>query len=163
MNSKIIIPVAVIISVIVTAGIMYSIGFDQQQPQVSQVSSSPEVIDVGNSTSEFFDGTHDIRKISSQEELERIIDASAFLGGNSYDSRIGAPDIMMSGEEAMFEMDESTLELSMQTPMPAITKAESGDSEYSTTNVQVENVDEPDYIKNDSKYVYIVSKNTLSI
>ncbi len=35
--------------------------------------------------------------------------------------------------------------------------------DYSTTNVQVENVDEPDYLKNDEKYVYIVSKNTLSI
>ena len=35
--------------------------------------------------------------------------------------------------------------------------------DYSTTNVQVENVDEPDYLKNDAKYVYIVSQNTLSI
>ena len=42
-------------------------------------------------------------------------------------------------------------------------KSESGGSEYSTTNVQVQNVDEPDYLKNDSKYVYIVSHNTLSI
>ena len=162
MNSKIIIPAAVIISAIVTAAIMYSIGFEQQQSQVSQI-SSPEVIDVNNSTSKLFDGTHTIRKISSQEELEKIIDASAFLGGNLYDSRIVAPNIMMSGEEAMFDMDESTIDSSMSTPMPAITKAESDDSEYSTTNVQVENVDEPDYIKNDSKYVYIVSKNTLSI
>ncbi|MDH3696824.1 MAG: beta-propeller domain-containing protein, partial [Nitrosopumilus sp.] len=40
---------------------------------------------------------------------------------------------------------------------------ESGGSDYSTTNVQVENVDEPDYLKNDSKYVYIVSQNTLTI
>ena len=38
-----------------------------------------------------------------------------------------------------------------------------GSDDYSTTNVQVENVDEPDYLKNDSKYVYIVSRNTLSI
>ncbi|MFB5648455.1 MAG: beta-propeller domain-containing protein, partial [Candidatus Nitrosomaritimum aestuariumsis] len=35
--------------------------------------------------------------------------------------------------------------------------------DYSTTNVQVENVDEPDYLKNDAKYVYIISQNTLSI
>jgi len=36
MSSKIIIPIAVAISVIVTAGIMYGISFDQQ-PQVSQI------------------------------------------------------------------------------------------------------------------------------
>ena len=40
---------------------------------------------------------------------------------------------------------------------------QSGTISYSTTNVQVKNVDEPDYLKNDDKYVYIVSKNTLSI
>jgi len=36
MSSKIVIPIAVAISVIVTAGIMYGISFDQQ-PQVSQI------------------------------------------------------------------------------------------------------------------------------
>ena len=35
--------------------------------------------------------------------------------------------------------------------------------DHSTTNVQVRGVDEPDYIKNDGKYVYIVDDNTLSI
>ena len=35
MSSKIIIPIAVVISVIVTAGIMYAIGFEQE-PQVVQ-------------------------------------------------------------------------------------------------------------------------------
>ena len=55
-------------------------------------------------------------------------------------------------------------------PMPEqwhmdASKAQSGSDglDYSTTNVQVENVDEPDYLKNDGKYVYIVSQNTLSI
>lgn len=35
--------------------------------------------------------------------------------------------------------------------------------EFSTTNVQVKNVDEPDYIKNDGKYLYIVNQNWLTI
>ena len=35
--------------------------------------------------------------------------------------------------------------------------------EYSTTNVQVGLVDEPDYIKTDGKYVYVVNQNTLTI
>jgi uncharacterized secreted protein with C-terminal beta-propeller domain len=65
---------------------------------------------------------------------------------------------------AMFETAES-----VGAPVPAAEPSTEdgfskvGGNEYSTTNVQVQNVDEPDYLKNDSKYVYIVSGNTLSI
>ena len=38
-----------------------------------------------------------------------------------------------------------------------------GSDIYSTTNVQVGNVDEPDFLKNDSKYTYIVSGDKLTI
>jgi len=55
MSSKIIIPIAVAISVIVTAGIMYSIGFDQQ-PQISQI-PTPEIVYVDKTVSEYFEGT----------------------------------------------------------------------------------------------------------
>jgi uncharacterized secreted protein with C-terminal beta-propeller domain len=36
-------------------------------------------------------------------------------------------------------------------------------SDFSSTNVQVKNVDEPDYLKNDGKYLYIVNQNWLTI
>jgi inhibitor of cysteine peptidase len=36
-------------------------------------------------------------------------------------------------------------------------------SDYSTTNVQVQRVDEPDFLKNDGKYVYILSGDRLTI
>jgi uncharacterized secreted protein with C-terminal beta-propeller domain len=62
-------------------------------------------------------------------------------------------------------------------PMPATTKAVSEETsgsssegsgqtssdEYSTTNVQVEGVDEADIIKNDGQYIYIISGNTVRI
>jgi inhibitor of cysteine peptidase len=35
--------------------------------------------------------------------------------------------------------------------------------DFSTTNVQVQNVDEPDYLKNDGKYLYILSGSNLTI
>ena len=155
MSSKIIIPIAVAISVIVTAGIMYSIGFDQQ-PQVSEI-PAPEIVYVDKATSEYFEGTHDIKKISSETELKDILEASAVFGGNFYDDRMFRTT--MAVEEAMV-MDSAE---SVGAPVPEASKSESGGSDYSTTNVQVENVDEPDYLKNDSKYVYIVSQNTLSI
>lgn len=68
-------------------------------------------------------------------------------------------------------------------PMPAVSEpipesmptpgdAPSGDGdantdydypEFSSTNVQVKNVDEPDYLKTDGKYIYIVNQNWLTI
>jgi len=153
MSSKIIIPIAVVISVIVTAGIMYSIDFDQ--PQVSEM-PIVDIIYVDKSVSEYFEGTHDIKKISSQEELEGILEASALFGGGFYDNRVFARDMVVN--EAVFETVSSD-----GVAVPSVAKIESGGSDYSTTNVQVANVDEPDYLKNDSKYVYIVSRNTLSI
>jgi len=155
MSSKIIIPIVVVISVIVTAGIMYSIGFDQQS-QISQI-PIPEIIYDDKSVSKYFEGTQDIKKISSQEELKNILEASALFGGIFYDNRIFTRNMAID-EAIMFEMA-----VSEGTPVPSVAKTESGGSDYSTTNVQVANVDEPDYLKNDSKYVYIVSRNTLSI
>jgi uncharacterized secreted protein with C-terminal beta-propeller domain len=153
MSSKIIIAVA--ISIIVTAGIMYAIDFDQQ-PEISQT-LTPEIIYVDKSASEFFDGTNDIKKISSQEELENILEASTLFGGNFFDDRIFTRN-MVFDEAVMLEMSGSD-----GLAVPSAAKIESGGVDYSTTNVQVANVDEPDYLKNDSKYVYIVSRNTLSI
>ena len=157
MNSKTTIPIVIIISVIATIGVMYSLGFEQQQAQISQI-PSPEIIYMNNSNLEFFEGTQEIKKISSQEELKRVIDASAVIDRNLYNTRIPMPNTMIDND-VMFEMSES----GMPTSLPTVTKTESAGGEYSTTNVQVENVDEPDYLKNDSKYVYIVSKNILSI
>jgi len=156
MNSKVMIPIAVAISVIVTAGIMYSIDFDQP-PQVSQ-KPTPEIIYTDKSVSEYFEGTNDIKKISSQEELKNILEASTLFGGGFYDNRFLTRN--MAVPEAVFEMAESD---GMAVPSSAVVKTQSGGTDYSTTNVQVANVDEPDYLKNDSKYVYIVSRNTLSI
>src|SRR3989338_4265160 len=41
--------------------------------------------------------------------------------------------------------------------------AESPASDYSTTNIQVEGVDEADFVKNDGKYIYTLTQNKLVI
>ena len=159
MNSKITIPIAIIVSVIVTAGIMFSVGYDNQ-PQVVQTPTT-EIVYVDKTASEFFEGTNEVKKISSQEDLKDILETSALLGGSNHDLRVfrgaAAVDFAFS--------DDASVEMAMPTmaDSESSAKLESGGSEYSTTNVQVANVDEPDYLKNDSKYVYIVSQNTLSI
>ncbi|MFB5636340.1 MAG: beta-propeller domain-containing protein [Nitrosopumilus sp.] len=160
MNPKTIIPITVIISVIVTAGIMYTVGFEQQ-PQIVQT-SEPEIIYVDKSVSEYLKGTNEIKKISSQQELQNILEASSSFDGG-FDPRIlrnFADDAVMMESSVTTGMPVPSVE-----PMPAdgASNKVSGGTDYSTTNVQVANVDEPDYLKNDSKYVYIVSQNKLSI
>ena len=162
MKLKIIIPTVITISVIVTAGIMYSIDFDQK-PQVTQI-PEPEIIYVDKSTSKYFEGSNNIKKISSQDELKNILDTSALFEGNFYDDRMFRTS--MAVDAVMLDSEESAgVPVPSVAPMPSdgISKTKSGGSDHSTTNVQVENVDEPDYLKNDSKYVYIVSQNTLTI
>lgn len=166
MSSKITIPIAVAVSVIITAGIMYSIGFEQDV-QVTEI-PEPEKAYVNKTVTEYFEGTNDIKKISSQEELKKILDSSALFGGQFYDTRMFKTPMDYNELPAGGRLDSAE---SSRVPVPSVapmpeegtSKTVSGGSDYSTTNVQVENVDEPDYLKNDSKYVYIVSRNTLSI
>jgi uncharacterized secreted protein with C-terminal beta-propeller domain len=156
MKSKITIPIVIAISVIITAGIMFSLGFDSQ-PQTTQTPQT-EIIYVDKIDSEFFEGTNNIKKISSQEDLNNILEATSQFERNFYNSPM--PRTMMAVDDGFMAAES---EMVMDAPTAAVSKSQSGGSDYSTTNVQVENVDEPDYLKNDSKYVYIVSQNTLSI
>ena len=158
MNSKITIPMIILISVIITAGITYSLTLDQQS-QIVQT-PQPEIIYVDKPSSDLFQGTNEIREISSQEELKNILDVSSSFGNYFHDDWISAETLAI--ESRTFAMEES-FDSSMAVPSVATSKLQSGSIEYSSTNIQVENVDEPDYIKNDSKYIYVVSKNTLSI
>ncbi|MGY5147447.1 MAG: beta-propeller domain-containing protein [Candidatus Nitrosopumilus sp. bin_7KS] len=158
MNQKITIPIVIAISVIVTAGIMFSVENDNQ-PQITQTPQT-EIVYVEKTVSEFFKGTNNVKKISSQDELKGILEASSSQGGNFFDDRMVRSFAVE--ESASFDSAQNTGAPAVA-PMPSDGVAKTGGSEYSTTNVQVQNVDEPDYLKNDSKYVYIVSQNTLSI
>ena len=163
MSVKITIPIIIAISVIVTAGIMYSVDFKQDQ-QESQT-YEPEIVYVEKSTSQYFEGTNSIKKIQSSDELKSILDESGSFNGNFQDGQIFRTTMAVE-EAVMFdsaESSDSSAPSVSSMPSNTASKAESGGSDYSTTNVQVEDVDEPDYLKNDSKYVYIVSQNTLTI
>ena len=153
MSTKI--PIVIAISVIVTAGIMFSLGLGNQ-PQITH-NPQTEIIYVDKTVSEFFEGTNDVKKIASQEELKEILETSSLLGGNYRNHAM--PSVFLAVDE--FASAES--DMMRAVPTSGVAKMESGGSDYSTTNVQVQNVDESDYLKNDSKYLYIVSQNTLSI
>lgn len=167
--NPIILPIAVAAAIIITAGIMFAI--DANTPtQVTEIPSTPQIVYVNKTVSEFFEGNQEIKKISSESELKDILAASNVFGQYYGDMIFPSSGFMVADEAiAVRESAPSFEPVPTPEPEPGIpmdaskTQAGSGNIDYSNTNVQVENVDEPDYIKNDSKYVYIVSQNTLSI
>jgi uncharacterized secreted protein with C-terminal beta-propeller domain len=168
MNSNTILPIAVVIAVIATAGIIFGLGLSTQ-PEVTTTPTPPQVIYVNKTVSEIFEGTQEIKKISSESELREILTASSIFDGGFYDDR-AFPTGGFVLEESL-ELERRSVQAGEPVPTPepgfasdtVTSQKGSDDMDYSTTNVQVENVDEPDYLKNDAKYVYIVSQNTLSI
>ena len=98
-------------------------------------------------------GQDQILRFSSQEELEDFVKTntagSSWYGGfGTFSTNIRAPTAMPLGG-----MEE--------TAQDAGSGAKSED--YSTTNIQVAGVDEPDIVKNDGKYIYTVYGNNISI
>jgi uncharacterized secreted protein with C-terminal beta-propeller domain len=97
--------------------------------------------------------SYEVRTFSSYDEL---LD---FLGNNnqnyndyySYGMRDGAPGLMLPNAEASKSGN-------------AVDGAgESQDDDYSTTNIQVEGVDEPDTVKTDGTYLYVLANQTIFI
>ena len=166
MNSRTTVLIAVIVSVAATAGIMSLIGFNPQvitddAPETGPVESEATEEDtVENDTPEQAGVTNDIRKISSQKELEDILYASqSFAVPRNFNMQFAGRDIVMTESFAM--PADAGFQSIREGGQSAFSKT--ANTEYSTTNVQVAGIDEPDYIKNDSKYVYIVSENILTV
>jgi inhibitor of cysteine peptidase len=92
----------------------------------------------------------DLQKFASKEELREFLKEHAQGGWNDgiYPQVPGG-----AGRES-----------AVKAPAPAVTAAPTSSArDYSTTNVQVEGVDEADFVKNDGKYIYIISGGTLAI
>jgi len=99
----------------------------------------------GNAT-----GSDGMKSFSSYDEIYSFLKAGS--GGSAgYGVRGGMMDGMMVKSLAP-----------TATPSPTAAGAENGvsqsasASDYSQTNVQVQGVDEPDFVKNDGKYIYVV-------
>ncbi len=101
-----------------------------------------------------FETSQGLKKFSSVQELKDFLD-NANLNAQSYSSYgVGIrSDIMMAVAESA--------------PLVKSAAADSGTTagatDYSTTNVQVAGVDEADFVKNDDKYIYVITQNKLVI
>jgi len=101
----------------------------------------------------------EIKKFSSAAEIRQYIEENTKLAaeeeGESYTTGIGlSRDVAVAAPQAaVAESAKST----------ATSLSSAGAGDYSTTNVQVAGVDEPDFAKNDGRYIYLISGETLTI
>ncbi len=93
-----------------------------------------------------------LKRFSSESELVSFLKTNSeqMMNGGIY----GSSRMMVTDTAAMPMLASKTLESA---------GASGGTSDFSTTNIQVEGVDEADIIKNDGKYIYTVSGNKLVI
>lgn len=97
-----------------------------------------------------------LQQFSSQAELEDFIKENS--GSNGYDEVLGG-----IARAATFETG-GLAEIAADSGSGAVPKASSQSAEeYSGTNIQVGGVDEADIVKNDGKYIYVVSGDKVVI
>ena len=102
-------------------------------------------------------------KITSTEDLEEYLKnvtpqiRYGYSNFADFDAALTTGGVTESAQKVYSESKASA-------PASITSGAEgAGASDYSTTNVQVEGVDEADFVKNDGKYIYVVSGDTLTI
>ncbi len=130
----------------------------------------PFIIDedvFSNDTATTFESTQTLKKFSSSEELRAFLLKAAegqnihYFGGQSADRAVfEVTDPDRSGRESSggitaIPVGPAANQIQQTSDSAAV--------DFSTTNVQVSNVDEPDFLKNDGKYVYILSNDKLTI
>lgn len=97
--------------------------------------------------------TYEIKKFSSIEELTKFISSTYIAYSTGYKGATIGKGFMKSASQT-----------APSPPKGALTKSDGYSGyEFSTTNIQVQGVDEADIVKNDGKYIYAISKNKIFI
>jgi uncharacterized secreted protein with C-terminal beta-propeller domain len=110
-----------------------------------------------------------LKKFNSTDELRsflldanaRVVQDSAMQGGTTY--AVPAMGGSAMAPPGLVPAPAITgMQATVTNAAPANTATNQG-PDYSTTNIQVAGVDEPDFLKNDGKYAYILSGDKLTI
>ncbi len=107
-----------------------------------------------NDNVELSGSTQELKKFESVEELRDFLkeNQGQSYGYDEWGGMRGGVMMEMAADVAMAPQ-----------AMGATKSASNGADDYSTTNVQVEGVDEADFVKNDDKYIYLLSGDNLVI
>lgn len=165
MNFKIIISIIAAVAVAGSIGIFY-LTMPSSSPPDTPFTVPPTVFEEPKLLS--LEGTQELKKFSSYDEIQSYLQTVEKENSQFAYPRHGGIDffadsrgIWTSSEEASSPPSAIPNEPRPEAP-PVYTNGDTT-PKYSITNVQVKNVDEPDFIKNDDKYVYIVSGDKLTI
>ncbi len=114
-----------------------------------------------------FESTQGLKKFSSVKEIMEFLKTSAAGSGynqyglGGYFGGFMRSDIVM--ETTPGAVNAVVAPMVAATPAMKTGASETGAVDYSTTNIQVEGVDEADFVKNDGKYIYVLAENKLVI
>ena len=107
-----------------------------------------------------------LKEIKTDEELKEYLKnlTPESRWGNYYRNGLDGVMPMMDLAETSAAPEVSVAKQTASAPLPTSSGITGvGASDYSKTNIQVSGVDEADFVKNDGKYIYIQSGDTLSI
>ncbi len=118
-----------------------------------------------------FESTQALKKFSSVHELREFLKASTaqqdtgrFDGMYSPFARSDIGVVESTGVVPGVVPSAPMVPGVLPTAAPkAVEMPQAGAGDYSKTNIQVEGVDEADFVKNDGKYIYVLAQNTLVI
>ena len=109
----------------------------------------------------------DIKKFSSTDEIRDYIENStAMAGADDYEYATNGAGVWV--KDAAVPVPVGTRAAMAESVVAkgdslVLQSSSEGSADHSTTNVQVAGVDEPDFIKNDGKYIYVITGQTLAI
>ena len=134
---------------------------------------------VPNAQAAVSSGNDTLVEITSQAQLQRIVESAFVYGSANWQPTPAIETNFMWGssdlnERLLFAPSASApsadflregSELSMSDARFSVEDSAGylGSVDHSTTNIQVAGVDEPDYLKNDGEYLYMLSDNVLSV
>jgi uncharacterized secreted protein with C-terminal beta-propeller domain len=110
----------------------------------------------------------DIHKFGSVDEIRDYIrNSTALAGEDEYDYGAGlavndAVRTLAPTAVPQTAVAESVA-VAKGAAVPGVWTGSADSADHSTTNVQVAGVDEPDFVKNDGKYIYVITGQTLVI
>lgn len=102
-----------------------------------------------------FQSTQELKKFSSTQELMNFLDKVNANSGN-YGTISG-------GIRTGIAMDIAAPMTAQKSAAESTASGSAGATDYSQTNVQVQGVDEADFVKNDDKYIYTLTQDKLVI
>src|SRR5438445_2070657 len=107
-----------------------------------------------------------IKKFNSIDELQKfLLDSQIQASAQNYGGPVRGAALEQLGR-AQTGATAPVPSMAVGAPTPEnqqVTPTTNAGVQYSTTNIQVSGIDEPDFLKNDNKYAYILSQDKLTI